>query len=181
MAIEMGLGKLQNAVFKRKFRWLFFVEGINNQQIIGDGVNALPPSKASRPSLSFKSTSFEHLNETIFFPIKPDWKPINLVLFDTKCNMNPIWDNWITPMYNPKNNGLNYNYPIDEKNFSNSFKKNATLKLYDGCGEIMESWVFENAYPEDINFDELSMEENGIVSITLTLRYDRAYVESYSK
>ena len=31
------------------------------------------------------------------------------------------------------------------KNFLNSFKKNATLKLYDGCGDVLESWIFENA------------------------------------
>lgn len=173
----MGLGKLPNAIFKRKFRWLFFVEGI-----IGDGVNTLPPSSGARPSLAFKSSTFEHLNETISYPVKPDWKPINLTLFDIKCNMNPIWDNWIKPMYDPKLGGNNYNYPILEgANFKNSFKKNARLELYDGCGSIMESWIFENAYPEDVNFDELKMDENGIVNITLTLRYDRAYIESYGK
>lgn len=173
---DMGLGNLSTALFKRKFRWLFFVDGI-----IGDGINVLPPSKAARPSIAFKSASFEHLNETISFPVKPDWKPINLILFDTKCNMNPIWDNWITPMYDPKLLGKNYNYPINEKNPRLSFKKNARLELYDGCGTMMETWIFENAYPEDVNFDELDMAENGIVNITLTLRYDRAYIESYSK
>lgn len=172
---DMGLGNLPNAIFKRKFRWLFFVDGI-----IGDGVNVLPPSKAARPALAFKSASFEHLNETISYPVKPDWKPINLILFDTKCNMNPIWDNWIVPMYNPRIKSK-YSYPINEKNAKFSFKKDARLELYDGCGTIMETWIFESAYPEDVNFDELDMSSNDIVNITLTLRYDRAYIESYAK
>lgn len=178
--MDMGLGNLPSAIFKRKFRWLFFVDGI-----IGDGINVLPPSKASRPTLSFKSQSFEHLNETISYPVKPEWKPITLILFDTKCNMNPVWDKWIEPMYNPKLKTQNYKYPISNnarpgKQREDSFKKDATLKLYDGCGTVMETWNFEGVYPEDINFDELSMEEEGIVNITLSLKYDRAYIE-YNK
>ncbi len=77
--MDMGLGNLPNAIFKRKFRWLFFVDGI-----IGDGINVLPPSKASRPTLSFKSQSFEHLNETISYPVKPEWKPCVAPMMDLK-------------------------------------------------------------------------------------------------
>jgi hypothetical protein len=96
--------------------------------------------------------------------------------------MNPVWDKWIEPMYNPKKQEKNYKYPIENSNVypKNNFKKDATLKLYDGCGTVMETWNFEGVYPEDINFDELSMEEEGIVNITLSLKYDRAYIE-YNK
>lgn len=163
MAFQMGLDKLTNVTFKRKFRWLFSIENI-----IGGSVNALLPQKAARPSLSFKSQQFEHINETIFFPVKPDWKPINVILYDTKCNMNPIWENWLKYFYDPKNG--KYNFVNDV-----GYKKNATLTMLDGCGEIIENWTFENAYPEEINFDELDMASNDIVNISLTLRYDRSY------
>lgn len=177
----MGLGILKDAFFKRKFRWLFYVNGVNNDQIIGDGFNALPPSKASRPNISFKSAQFEHLNETISFPVKPEWKPINITLFDIKCKLNPIWDNWLNLIYRPKEDKNNYSYPINQGAQNKSFKRDASLKLFDGCGKMIESWIFESAYPEDINFDELNMDENGIVNINLTLKYDRAYIESYAE
>jgi hypothetical protein len=163
MAKLMGLGTLSDATFKRKFRWLFSINGI-----IGDSVNALLPNKGARPTLSFKSQSFEHLNETISFPVKPEWKPINIVLYDTKCKMNPIWTNWIQPFYSPKIG--NYNYSIDA-----GYKKEAILTMLDGCGNTIESWTFENAYPEEINFDDLDMSSNDILNISLSLKYDRAY------
>lgn len=163
MAFQMGLDKLTNVTFKRKFRWLFSIENI-----IGGSVNALLPHKGARPSLTFKSQAFEHINETISFPVKPEWKPISVILYDTKCNMNPIWENWLKPFYNPKD-GM-YNFIIDA-----NYKKTAILTMLDGCGNIMESWTFENAYPEEINFDELDMSSNDIVNITLSLKYDRAY------
>ena len=168
MAVTMGLGKLNDAIFKRKFRWLFSIN-----EIIGDSVNALLPNKGARPTLSFKSQTFEHFNETISFPVKPEWKPINIVLYDTKCNMNPIWTKWIKPFYDPRLGSYNY---VINSNTNITYKKEATLTMLDGCGNTIESWKFENAYPEDINFDELDMSSNDIVSISLSLKYDRAYL-----
>jgi hypothetical protein len=167
MAINMGLNWANGAgrVFKRKFRWLFFVDGI-----VDDGVNALPPDKASRPSLSFKEQSFEHLNETIYFPIKPEWKTFSLSIFDVKCKFWPVWDNWLKDFYNPEDGS--YLPPIDA-----GYKKDARLELYDGCGEIIEKWKFEKAYPSELDFENLDMSDNGILHINLTLRYDRAYLQ----
>ena len=97
---SMGLGKLasNDICFKRKYRWLFKITDVSY-----DGVNALPPSKSARPSLSFKEMDAQHLNETLYFPSKPEWKPVNLVLYDVKNNSNvdPVWD-WLTKIYDPK-------------------------------------------------------------------------------
>jgi hypothetical protein len=83
--------------------------------------------------------------------------------------MNPIWTNWIKPFYSPEI-GI-YNYVLDAK-----YKKEATLTMLDGCGNKIESWRFENAYPEEINFDDLDMSSNDILNISLSLKYDRAYI-----
>jgi hypothetical protein len=82
--------------------------------------------------------------------------------------MNPIWTNWIKPFYSPEV-GI-YNYVLDAK-----YKKEAILTMLDGCGNTIESWTFENAYPEEINFDDLDMSSNDILNISLSLKYDRAY------
>ena len=82
MAQQMGWGDsfgLRDGCFKRKNRWLFTIP-----EISAEGINALPPSKASRPGLSFKELSMEHLTETIYYPGKPEWKPITLTLYDLR-------------------------------------------------------------------------------------------------
>lgn len=165
MAINMGLNWWSGSVFKRKYRWLFLIDGI-----VDSGVNALPPERGSRPVIAMKSSAFEHLTETINFPVKPEWKSLVLSLFDAKCKFWPVWDKWLKNFYDPESGKFT---PVLDA----QYKKNGTLKLYDGCGVEMEKWVFENMYPEDIDFDTLDMTDNGIMYITLTLKYDRAYLD----
>jgi len=165
MAINMGLNWWQGAVFKRKFRWLFIIDGI-----VDSGVNALPPEKGNRPNITMKSAAFEHLIETINFPLKPEWKPFELTLFDIKCKFWPVWDKWLKNFYDPEQG--KFTPVVDAK-----YKKNGTLTMYDGCGEKLERWTFENMYPSEINFDNLDMTDNAIMYINLTLTYDRAYLD----
>src|ERR1035437_19181 len=96
MGLQFGLER-DDLCIKRSFRWLFKIDGIS-----ASGVNSLPPQKSARPSVSFKEMSAEGLNETIYFPGKPDWKPINLVLYDISTNDNPVF-NWIKQIYDPQN------------------------------------------------------------------------------
>lgn len=166
MGLAFGLQDASSC-FPRKYRWLFIVD-----KIIGDdqgsSVNALPPIKGARPSVSYKEIELEHLSETIYFPGKPDWKPIQLTLYDLKRNKNPIFD-WVKLFYDPTSDSNTIKFAVG------GFKKNATLELYDGCGQIMETWVFENAWPQSVDFGDLDMSSTEIVTVDITLRYDRAY------
>ena len=56
------------------------------------------------------------------------------------------------------------------------FKKNARLELLSGCGDILEMWFFENAWPQTVEFGELDMSSSEYVTAEITLRYDRAFV-----
>lgn len=159
----MGIGKIRNACFKQKHRWMFTIAGVSEE-----GVRALPPNKSARPSLAFKEIEVQHVNEVIYLPGKPDWKPINLVLYDIKKNNHPVFE-WIkNHIYNPKTG----DYKLDPK-----FKKTAKLELFDGCGTVIEKWVFEEAWPNNIEWGDLDMATSDIVVVDLTLRYSRAYLE----
>ena len=57
----------------------------------------------------------------------------------------------------------------------------ASLILYDGCGNKIERWVFENVWPQSAEFGELDMQSSEVVTGDVTLRYDRAYVETNAK
>jgi hypothetical protein len=163
MYFDFGLEK-DTVCFKQKFRWLLKIPDVS-----ASGVNSLPPSKAARPSLSFKTMEIQHLNETIFRPSKPDWKPINLTLFDLKKNEHPIFK-WLKKQYDPEN-GEWKNAPPNDFVISE-----VTLEMYDGCGSVMETWIFENVWPETVEFGDLDMALSDYSTCELSLRYDRAYI-----
>ena len=174
---NMGMGSLASpsARYKRKFRWMF---GVISQNVFGEpaeGVRALPPTKGSRPSLEFKDIEVQHVTEDIYLPGKPSWKPINITLYDMydkNCwPSNPVWD-WIKQCYDPETG--EFFAILDNKVNGYGFKKDCWLKLFSGCGDVMESWVFENAYPSQVNWGDLDMSSSEVLTIELTLRYDRA-------
>lgn len=180
----MGMGFYQSewnndpgsVTFKRKFRWRLFIEGISV-----DGTNALPPHKAARPSMSFKEMEAQHLNEVIYFPSKPDWKPVQIVLFDIikGCGddnvINPVFM-WLTRQYDPRLASCAAWYPaLDNPGLKAA---DVRLSLYDGCDNVIETWVYEHAYPQSVEFGELDMGNSDVVYCEATLRYDRAYIVS---
>ena len=166
MGLDFGLENTGSCI-KRKFRWLLKIDGISALNSNTQSVNALPPSKASRPSLTFKEMEVQHLIETVYYPSKPEWKPITLTLFDLKKNRNPVFD-WIKQVYDTCGTG-SWNVSV-----GNGFKKKATLEMYDGCGNTIESWEFQNAWPQSIDFGDLDMGSSEYSTIEITLRYDRA-------
>jgi hypothetical protein len=164
MGFDFGLEK-NDACIKQKFRWLFKIPSVS-----ASGTNALPPTKSARPSLTFKETQVEHLNETIYFPSKPDWKPITLSLYDLKKNNHPVFG-WLKKFYDP-NGPKSIRTPTE-----NNFIVNATLELYDSCGTTIERWILENVWPNSIEFGDLDMSSSEIITCDLVLRYSRAYIE----
>lgn len=165
MGFDFGLEK-QNLTFKTRNRWLFKIPNVSAHE----GVFCLPPAKAGRPGLSFKELDVQHLSETVYLPGKPEWKTINLVLYDIASNgrPNPVYE-WLKDFYDPETGFLGVSDDFKENN-------NVYLELYNGCGEILESWNFESVWPQNIEFGDLDMDISDILTCDLTLRYDRAYL-----
>jgi hypothetical protein len=167
MGLQFGLEKT-DACYKRTNRWLFTVP-----EVCGDdtpkGVNSLPPTRAARPSLSFKEIEVRHLNEDVFFPGKPDWKPITLTLYDLKVrSAHPVFK-WLRQAYEPEI-GKFYE-PLAKDLF-----KECRLELYDGCGKNLETWIYEDAWPQAVNFQTLDMSQSMVLTCEITLRYARSYM-----
>lgn len=168
---KMGLGQLGNACVKRKFRWMFTID-----DVCGNGEDGtspmLPPLKSARPNLSFKEMEIPHLTETVYRPSRPEWKTINLILYDLVKTENPVIK-WFKNIYDAsqENNwtALNQQYVKDVK-----------IELYDGCGNVIETWKLENAWPQSIEFGELDMTNSDFLTCDVTLRFDRAFIDKNS-
>lgn len=183
---KMGLGSLGlgDALIKRKNQWLFRVRGINNDP--DQTILALPPRKGSKPVLGWKEYDFQHLVETIHYPLKPAWEPIEITLYDLMdCNSfsrcHPIYE-WIRSalspldslgrpppgMYNPQ---VAFWRPI----VPGQLKRTTDIIILSGGGEIIEHWVLDNTYPQHVRWGELDMDSTDAITCDVVFRYDRAY------
>lgn len=168
----MGIGRAlggSKTVLKRKFRWWLKIPEVSK-----DSIGAIPPLRGARPILTFKEYGAQHLNEEIFFPMKPDWKPIQLTLYDVALKEHPVIK-WISKIYDIDGETASHEWNPSVIPGLSKFKKTAFLELYDGCGTIIEKWKYENVWPQVIDFGELDMGSSEIAMVTITLRYDRAY------
>lgn len=159
MAQLLGISWAWQTVFKRKFRYLFTIPGVCD-----DGIFSWPSLTAGRPSIKFDAITVPHLQETISFPSRPSFDPINITLYDISSN-NPVW-NWILQIYNP-------NFGLYTK--SNTHKKLCRIFTLDGCGNPLDVWILEGAYCESANFGSLDMSSSDVVTVDISIRYDRAY------
>lgn len=182
MGLAFGLED-SSAEALRKFRWIFQLVGISASDNIQNGLYSLPPRKSARPSLQFKTQAFEHLTETIYMPMKPDWQAVNLTLYDLKrCDQqnkynavyqwlrsgNPAQQAGTAGLYDPRT--ATWTSVLD-----GGFKRTSQLVMLDSCGNVMETWVYENSFPESIDWGELEMSDSEVVTVSISLRYDRAY------
>ena len=179
MSLDFGL---QDSMVcqKQKNRWLFHIEDVSVTGRSISGIPALPPLKSNRPKFSFREQQVQHLVQSIYYPIKADWGTINLTLYDLGIGGNPVLD-WIKTMYRPEGKTTSPEWqPMllasRGGNVIRALKKNGFLCLYDGCGEIIESWTYENCYPKSVNWGDLDMATGDVVVVEIELRYDRAYI-----
>lgn len=167
---SMGLGALgnENTCFKMKYRWLMTIDDVAGDSA-ETSVDVLPPQKSARPNISFKEIQVEHLTETIYYPGKPEYKPIQITLYDIKTRtLNPIMK-WIDQCYKASTGKWSL--------AGEGLMRDIRLQLFDGCGNVLERWVYENAWPQLIDFGELDMGASEVVTADITLRYARSYIE----
>jgi hypothetical protein len=172
MGFDFGLEN-PNTHHKRRNRWLFQIPGIS-----ASGIGSFPPLKSARPNISFKEIEVQHINETIYYPGKPDWKPIVLTLYEpmTECEApHPVFQ-WLQTAYDPKRGTYNPSCSGGENGPQALKMSLGILELYDGCGNVLESWYFENIWPQAVEFGELEMSSSDLVTCDVTIRYDRAYI-----
>lgn len=172
MGLAFGLEK--GIYCKRNFRWMFVMRPISGDET-GEamGTPTLPPSKSARPSMTFKEMEVKHLNEDVYYPAKPEWKPITVVLYDLNVEpyaytTNPVF-NWLINIYDPQFG--DFVSPME-----NRYITEASLSMYDGCGNEIEKWIYEDAWVQAVNFGNLDMADTGVATCELTIRYARAYV-----
>ena len=57
--------------------------------------------------------------------------------------------------------------------YAAGYKKNVDLEMLDPTGVVVEKWILQGVFLTDVNFDSLGYSEEGLATISATLRPDR--------
>lgn len=178
----MGIGPVgvgdPNTVLKRKFRWTMEVIGA------GDCPFRVPPyfvKVAARPNLTIESTELHFLNDKTYVPGKASWETIEVTYIDVAGTLSGDAAGGNLGLYKWLTNVFDFTSPT--RKFMNSKRRNyaakATITLWDGCGDRLETWTLMDAWPEAINFGDLDYSSSDTVDIVLTLRYSQVIFEHH--
>lgn len=169
---KMGLGNigLPTTIFKRKFRWRFEVTTTAFK------VEPHYVKVASRPNITVEETEVHFLNGITYIPGKGKYEAINVTYHDVSVREgagNRNLFNWLASVYQFNNKedrfqGVN----------ANDYAGEGKLTMYDGAGNPMEEWIFQDLWPTSINFGDLDYQSQDICEIALTLRYSGATYKS---
>lgn len=162
--IPMGIGQLgfKNLIFKRKFRFTFELFDIcGNQSVPKHYVKV-----ASRPNLSVEEVEVNFLNAKTWIPGKASWETMTVTYIDVAtADAAPLYS-WLASVYN-------FTDPIQLEMGSQraDYTATAVLKMWDGCGQLLESWEMKDVWPTAINFGDVDYASSDECTIELTLRY----------
>jgi len=165
--IPMGIGVLGSAdiVFKRKFRFTFEIKEVC-------GGNDVPPDFvkiAARPSLSIEETQIDFLNGRTWIPGKGFWETITVTYNDVAVtDMQPLY-NWLNSIY--EFGGDQAHVSLRQGSRRSDNVATGIVKLWDGCGTLIETWTLRNMFPTGVNWNDLNYGDTEIATIDLTLRY----------
>jgi hypothetical protein len=168
--IPMGIGQLgfNNLIFKRKFRFTFELFDICG----GLSVEKHFVKVAARPNLTVEEHVINFLNARTWIPGKAYWETITVTYIDTAATeMGPLF-NWLASVYN-------FTDPVQLEMGSKRQDYTATgvIKLWDGCGFLLETWTLRDVWPTGIDFGNLDYSSSEEVTIDLTMRYSQVEYE----
>lgn len=144
---------------KRNNRWLFrFPSEL--------GIQEWWLSKAARPTIDQKEVEIPFLNTSTWVIGRFTWDPIDLELRDpigpsaTQAIME-----WVR---------LHSESITGRQGYAAGYKKNVDIEMLDPTGVVVEKWRLEGTMATKVNFGSLSMDDDGLATITISLRFDRA-------
>lgn len=157
---------------KRQNRWILKFDSVPNAVSNASEALAIDILSANRPSISYDPIEVNRLNERFYFASKPTWEPMSCIFYDFdkgKDSATQILYSWSTAVYNPLTGGMGY---------AITYKTNATLVMLGPDGKIIEVWDLFGAFPESVNWQDVSYEATEPLQVEATIRYDYAVLQA---
>ena len=123
-----------------------------------------------RPNQQFNNTPLHSYNNITYIAQKPEWQPIELTLRDDINNSaSSLVSQQITRQMN--------HYTQAAAPSHTNYKFSMRIQTLDGTmgrDNVLEEWVLEGCYVEQVQYDSMDYASSDPVIITLSIRYDNA-------
>lgn len=167
----MGIGRLGsgNLTIKKPFQFEFTITTASGV------IPAAYVRMASKPKLQSNEIEIPFLNEISYINGRSQWQTMDVQYMDVNdaAAMVPL-HNWIAS---------NYNYADPSRTMGSrraDYEGTGLMYIYDGCGNIMESWTYNNMFIVNTDFGEVNYDSgNEYSKISLTLRYSNVRYQSF--
>jgi len=144
---------------KKKNRWLIrFPAAL--------GIQEWWLSSAGRPSIEQNEVEIPFLNTSTWVIGRFTWSTIEVTFRDP---IGPSASQAIMEWVRLHSESI-----TGRQGYAAGYKKNVDVEMLDPTGVVIEKWQLQGTMLTNVNFGDLSMDDDGIAEITATLRFDRA-------
>lgn len=170
---NMGFGVLGNPTtfFKRKYRWSFALKtpcGDVSENIV---------KVAARPQLNIEELELNFLHGKMWIPGRASWETMTVTYYDVSAGSNDVSTLycWLKTVHEfDKSESLKQSsVPGTGNGSADGWAASASLYLYDGTGQVVETWNLGLVFPTSVQWGDLDYSNNEEVTIELTLRYSK--------
>ena len=129
------------------------------------GINEWYVTSAKRPSAKINSVEIPFLNTSTYVAGRFTWGEISVKFRDPiGPSASQALMEWVRLCAESVTGRMGY---------AAGYKKNVDLELLDPTGVVVEKWILEGAWLQNIDFGSLGYSTDGIAEINATLRPDR--------
>ena len=127
----------------------------------------------SAPQINMSTIQASYGNDKVKFAGLPEFPDSTIVLNDyITMDTLAALQAWSNKVYDPKTAKIGYAY---------EYKKYGYLMEYTSKGEFLRQWILQGIWPSSINLGDYNQESGQIRQITVTMVYDKIYLDDNSK
>jgi hypothetical protein len=129
------------------------------------GINEWFVESAARPHITINSTEIQFLNTSTYVAGRFTWGEITVTFRDPiGPSASQALMEWVRLCAESVTGRMGY---------AAGYKKNVDLEMLDPTGVVVEKWILEGTFLNDVNFNSLSYSDDKLATVTAKMRMDR--------
>ena len=144
---------------KRKFRWVFAIEGID----------AFLMKSAARPNVTISEQEIQYMNSRRYLAGKLSYDAISVTLYDpiAPSGAQQVME-WVRTHSETVSGRSGY---------ADFYKRDCQLKMLDPVGTVVELWDLKGCFLTSAGFGDLDYGTEDPTEISLTIRFDNCVLQ----
>ena len=134
-----------------------------------EGIDAFLCKTAQRPQIQTERLEIPFMNSRRYIAGKTTFQEMSVTLMDpvAPSGAQQVME-WLR---------LHFESVSGRAGYAEFYKRDVQLKLTDPTGTVVELWDVKGAFITNVNFGELTYEDQNAIEIQLTLSYDNAVLQ----